>query len=90
MTGCAIVFLIVGMAYRGQAWAWGVTIAIASLIIAALVHAAWFGVVWLFAQLPSNEQNDQAAVANARRLTTQTIAESQHRDAPLVDSVGSS
>jgi len=53
LTICAVAFLIAGTAYRGQYWAWGVTIALASLMLTALVHAAWFGVVWLFARLPS-------------------------------------
>jgi hypothetical protein len=53
LTICAVAFLIAGMAYRGQYWAWGVTIGLGSLVLTALVHAAWFGVVWLFAQLPS-------------------------------------
>jgi hypothetical protein len=52
-TLCAVAFLIAGMAYRGHVWAWGITLGLASLIVTALVHAAWFGVVWLFAQLPS-------------------------------------
>jgi hypothetical protein len=55
-TVAAFVFLIAGTAYRGQNWAWGVTIGIASLALTALVHAAWFGIVWLFSQLPSAER----------------------------------
>jgi hypothetical protein len=52
-TICAVAFLIAGMAYRGQYWAWGVTIAIVSLLITAAVHAAWFGVVYYFAKMSS-------------------------------------
>ena len=48
----AILFLVVGMAYRGEQWAWGVTIGVVSLAITSLVHAAWFGIVWIFAQVP--------------------------------------
>ena len=51
VTLCAFAFVVVGMAARGQNWAWGVTIAMASLVLTALVHGAWFGVVWLFASL---------------------------------------
>lgn len=51
VTICAFVFVVVGMAARGQNWAWGVTIAVASLVVTAVVHAAWFGVVWLFARM---------------------------------------
>lgn len=49
----ALLFLIVGFAVRGDSFAWGFTIGLVSLIVTALVHAAWFGVVWLFAQLPA-------------------------------------
>ena len=51
-TLCAVASVIIGTAYRGQYWAWGVTIGLASLVITALVHAAWFGALWLLAQLP--------------------------------------
>jgi len=47
----AVACLIAGMAYRGLYWAWGVTIGLASLLVAALVHAALFGVIWIFAQI---------------------------------------
>ncbi len=53
LTLCAVAFLIAGMAYRGQYWAWGVTIGLASVVVTALVHAAWFGVVWFLAQRSS-------------------------------------
>jgi hypothetical protein len=49
----AVVFVMVGTAYRGQYWAWGVTFGLVSLIVAALVHAAWFGIVSLLARLMS-------------------------------------
>jgi hypothetical protein len=52
----AIVFLVAGMAVRGEMWAWGVTFAAMSLAITAIVHAAWFGIVWLFAQLPRSRR----------------------------------
>jgi hypothetical protein len=58
LTICAVAFLIAGMAYRGQYWAWGVTIGLVSLLLTALVHAGWFGVVWLFAQMPSARPKD--------------------------------
>ena len=51
LTAGAFTFLIAGMAVRGQVWAWGVTIGVLSLVVVALVHGAWFGVVWLFSQL---------------------------------------
>ncbi len=59
----AFVFLVAGMAVRGQTWAWGITIAVICAGITLLVHAAWFGIVWLFAQMPSA----QAATEPARK-----------------------
>jgi hypothetical protein len=53
LTVGALVFLVAGMAVRGQMWAWAITIGMISLGITALAHAAWFGVVWLFAKLPT-------------------------------------
>jgi hypothetical protein len=51
LTLCAVVFVLVGTAFRGQYWAWGVTIAIVSLIVTALTHVAWFGIVSFFSRL---------------------------------------
>jgi hypothetical protein len=48
LTVCAFVFVMVGTAFRGQYWAWGVTIAIVSMIVTALTHVAWFGLVSFF------------------------------------------
>jgi hypothetical protein len=58
LTVCAVAFVIVGMAFRGQNWAWGVSIGLLSLLVTALVHAAWFGIIWIFAQMPSARQKD--------------------------------
>jgi hypothetical protein len=61
LTACAFVFVIAGMAVRGQHWAWGVTIGIMSLAFTLLIHAAWFGAVWMLAQMqsPKQEQPDR-------------------------------
>ncbi|HVT29832.1 MAG TPA: hypothetical protein VHE81_17570 [Lacipirellulaceae bacterium] len=50
VTVCAFLFVIVGMAFRGQHWAWGITIGMLSLVVTAVVHAAWFSLVWVFAR----------------------------------------
>ena len=55
LTVCACVFVVIGTAFRGQYWAWGVTFALVSLIVTALVHGAWFGAVWLFVQMSSTQ-----------------------------------
>jgi hypothetical protein len=60
-TLCAVVFLLVGTAYRGQTWAWGATIGVLSLAVTALVHAVHsvcFGIVWCFAQLSNGKRED--------------------------------
>ena len=51
LTICAFAFVIVGMAFRGQHWAWGVTIGMLSLAFTALVHAAWFGAVSMLSRM---------------------------------------
>ena len=66
LTLSAFVFLIAGMAFRGQTWAWGITIAVICAAITLLVHAAWFGIVWLFAQMPSTQATAAAAGGRAR------------------------
>lgn len=59
LTVGAVASVIAGTAFRGQTWAWGFTVGLLSLAIFALVHAAWFGVVWLFLQLPSAGRDGQ-------------------------------
>jgi hypothetical protein len=56
LTVCAFAFVVAGTAYRGQNWAWGVTIGLASILVTAVVHAAWFGIVWLFGQVTSERK----------------------------------
>jgi hypothetical protein len=58
-TLCAVLFLVLGLAFRGQswAWAWGLSIGVASIAVTALVHAAWFGLVSLFARLFAREES---------------------------------
>ena len=53
VTFCALVFVVAGMALRGETWAWGITIGLVSLLVTLAVHAAWFGLVWTFARLPA-------------------------------------
>lgn len=53
ITICALACVILGLAARGEVWALGASIGLASLVITALVHAAWFTLVWLFSRLPS-------------------------------------
>jgi len=48
MTASAGVFAIFGMAVRGYLWAAGVSAAIIALVVAMLVYAALFGIVWIF------------------------------------------
>jgi hypothetical protein len=56
LTICAFVFVIAGMAVRGQHWAWGITIGILSLAFTMLIHAAVFGMVWMLSQVQSRKQ----------------------------------
>lgn len=52
----AVACLIAGMAYRGKDWALAATIALATLIVTALVHASVFGIIWIFAQITGARQ----------------------------------
>jgi hypothetical protein len=57
VTFCALAFVVVGMALRGETWAWGITIGLVSLLVTLVVHAAWFGLVWMFARLPAAQSS---------------------------------
>lgn len=60
----ALVFVVVGTAYRGQYWAWGFTIAVIGLAITAMVHVAWFAIVSLLASvMASNSSHPPAGFA---------------------------
>jgi hypothetical protein len=60
LTVGALVSIIAGFAIRGQQWAWGITIGLLSLAFTALVHAAWFGVVWIISRVSSQQQEKTA------------------------------
>lgn len=55
ITGSALLFVVVGAAVRGHTWAVGVTAAVVSVLLAAVIHAGWFGIVWLIARLSPAE-----------------------------------
>ncbi len=59
LTVGAVASVIIGMAFRGQNWAWGASIGLLSLFVTALVHAAWFGTVWMFTQAPSARRKER-------------------------------
>lgn len=75
LTASAVVFVMVGTAFRGQYWAWGVTIAIISCIITALSHAAWFGIVWFFARMPQMRDGEPVP----ERVAAQMAPSIDHR-----------
>jgi hypothetical protein len=51
LTAGAVACLIAGMAYRGKEWALAATIALASVVVAAFVHATLFALIWIFAKV---------------------------------------
>jgi hypothetical protein len=63
LTLAAVASVIIGTAFRGQNWAWGVSIALLSLVVTAAVHAAWFGLIWMFARGPSVQPLDREQAA---------------------------
>jgi hypothetical protein len=69
----AIIFLIAGMAVRGETWAWSVTIGVLSLAVTAAAHAVWFGVAWMFAQLPASRRLETGQPVAPRRPTAATM-----------------
>lgn len=56
LSGCTVIFLIAGQAYQGEAWAGGVTIAVASVPICMLVHAMFYGLVVLLSRVIGTQQ----------------------------------
>jgi hypothetical protein len=51
--------VVIGTAFRGQNWAWGFSIGLLSLVITALVHAAWFSVIWRLTQTKTKQDTLQ-------------------------------
>ena len=45
-TVCAVIFSVFGLAYRGNSWAQGVSVAIVSMVIVFAFHAFTFTVIW--------------------------------------------
>ena len=45
-TVLAVFFLVVTLAVEGQPWAVGVSVAISSLVVIALIHALVFALIW--------------------------------------------
>jgi hypothetical protein len=66
LTVCAVIFVMIGTATRGQYWAWGVTIGILSVIIVALTHAAWFGIARLFLRM--SQDKPQVSESELRQM----------------------
>jgi hypothetical protein len=64
-TACALFFVLVGAGYRGQAWAWGAAIGIASLAMSLLVQAVLFGLVWCSARLSTARPANPTAAPGA-------------------------
>ena len=53
MTGCAVVFSVVGLGVRGHVWAAGISIGIGSLVILGAIYALLFGMAWTFSAVTS-------------------------------------
>lgn len=66
----AVLFVVLGLAFRGQSWAWalGLAIGVVSIGVTAVVHAAWFALASLFARLlPGNTPRSPGAVGGGPR-----------------------
>ena len=85
VTVVAVLSLFAGQALGGRAWALGLTVAVASVPLALVVHAAFFALGSAFARLLGAEQvvartsrggverSDQSPVDLARLVRTPTI-----------------
>ena len=74
ITVCAIIFVMIGTATRGQYWAWGVTISLVSLLVAAFTHAAWFGIVSLFVHLWQRQERFSKQALRQVRMSPDAAA----------------
>jgi hypothetical protein len=77
VTIAAIVFVVAGMAIRGETWAWGITIAVITLAVTMLVHAAWFGIVWMFARMPAAQATTHPAIVVPSIVASQSVRQDQ-------------
>lgn len=73
-TVCAGLFLLLGMAARGEMWAWGAAIGVLSLGVAAVVHAACFGIVWCFSRLSDKRDKSVAKGTTTAGLLAVALA----------------
>jgi hypothetical protein len=85
LTASAVVFVMVGTAFRGQYWAWGVTIGIISCIITALSHSAWFAMVWFFARVPEMRAGISGATTAAPLVLAGTSNSADEKLGPVDD-----
>jgi len=82
MTACALVFSIFGLAVRGKPWAMGVSIAIVSLGVLFVVHALFFGLVWLFSLLSPAAGTPRAGRSPFAPAETSPFALDDDKDTP--------
>ena len=45
--GCSVVFLVGAQAFQGALWAMALSVGVLAVAATLLVHAAFFGIVWL-------------------------------------------
>lgn len=65
ITASALFFVLIGAGYRGQMWAWGAAIGVASLAVTLVVQAALFGFVWSCARLSKTRFDSTVPTADA-------------------------
>jgi hypothetical protein len=74
ITGGAFIFLITGLAVRGQHWAWGFTITALSVGFVLFANALWFGMVSLAATILDKRRLDSKTVLEAPSLAQSAAA----------------
>jgi hypothetical protein len=74
MVGFALFCLVVSWGVRGSSWAFGVAIAGLSIVVALLVQALGFWLVWLFATVTAKYLGKRAASAGQQSANNAIVA----------------
>jgi hypothetical protein len=75
-TFCALLSLVVSLAIRGQAWAIGISAALAALVLLGVLFVATFLVAWLVAQV-------EAAVFGRKQPGVSPFGNEKSPDSPF-------
>ena len=69
--GCAVVSLVGAQAVRGALWAMAMSIGVLAVAATLMVHAAFFGVVWLAYRLYERRERRMARTRSPAQATAE-------------------